>query len=87
MHVLGSVHHAEHNCVEVYHLLQLMPEHCLVVVWLMNNITFHDNLHRFLPGHSIGMVCLEAKLKAQLAFQSGCMYLNFSKAYKSPDWE
>jgi len=38
---------------------------------LMQNIKFHDDLHGFLPAQGTGMACLEAKLEAQLAFQSG----------------
>jgi len=52
---------------------------------LMTAIKFHDDLHGFLPGRGTGTACLEAKLEAQLAFQSGRplyhVYLDFSKAY------
>jgi len=58
---------------------------------LMDHIKFHDDLHGFLPGRGTGTACLEAKLEAQLAFQSGNplyqVYLDFAKAYDSLDCE
>jgi len=57
--------------------------------WLMSSITFHDDLHRFLPNRGTGTACLEAKLETQLSIISGCplhhVYLDFSKAYDSLD--
>jgi len=56
---------------------------------LMSSIEFHNDLHGFLPGCGTGTACLEAKLEAQFAYQSGCplyyVYLDFSKAYNSLD--
>ncbi len=56
---------------------------------LTQSITFHDNLHGFLPNRETGTACLEAKLEAQLAFRSGHplhhIYLDFAKAYDSLD--
>jgi len=56
---------------------------------LMQNITFHDDLHGFLPARGTGTACLEAKLEAQLAFRSGRplyqVFLDLSKAYDSLD--
>jgi len=56
---------------------------------MMNSIKFHDDLHRFLPGRGTSTVCLEAKLTAQLAYQTGKplhhIYLDFPKAYDSLD--
>jgi len=56
---------------------------------LMSNITFHDDLHGFLPGRGTGTACLEAKLEAQWAFRSGHplyhIFLDFTKAYDSID--
>jgi len=56
---------------------------------LLQNITFHDDLHGFLPARGTGTACLEAKLEAQLAFRTGHplhqVYLDFAKAYDSLD--
>jgi len=58
---------------------------------LSQAITFHDDLHGFLPARGTGTACLEAKLEAQLAFRSGHpiyhVYIDFSKAYDSLDRE
>jgi len=58
---------------------------------LMDNITFHDDLHGFLPDRGTGTACLEAKLEAQLAIITGRplhhIYLDFTKAYDSLDRE
>jgi len=68
----------------IWKLISAIVNRCL-----MSSICFHDDLHGFLPGHSTGTACLEAKLKAQLAFWSGQplyhVYLDFSKAYDSID--
>jgi len=57
----------------------------------MDNITFHDDLHGFLPDRGMGMACLEAKLEAQLAIITGRplhhIYLDFTKAYNLLDQE
>ncbi len=54
---------------------------------LMQHISFHEDLHGFLPARGTGTACLEAKLEAQLAFRSGRplhhIFLDFSKAYDS----
>jgi len=56
---------------------------------LMRHITFHDDLHGFLPGRGTGTACLEAKLEAQWAFRSGHplyhIFIDFTKAYDSLD--
>jgi len=57
----------------------------------MQHISFHEDLHGFLPARGTGTACLEAKLEAQLAFRSGRplhhIFLDFSKAYNSLDRE
>jgi len=51
---------------------------------LINHITFHEDLHGFLPERGTGTACLEAKLAAQLAYRTGRplyhIYLDFAKA-------
>jgi len=61
----------------------------IIHLWLLNHITFHDNLHGFLLERRTGMACLEAKLAVQLAYRTGrplyYIYLDFAKAYDSLD--
>ena len=56
---------------------------------MMAGITFHDDLHGFLPARGTGTACLEAKLSAQLAYRTGNplhhVYIDFAKAYDSLD--
>ncbi len=57
----------------------------------MDNITFHDDLHGFLPDHGTGKACLEAKLEAQLAIITGRplhhIYLDFARSARSHCYE
>jgi len=61
----------------------------IIHLCLMQHITFHEDLHGFLPERGTGTACLEAKLAAQLAYRTGRplyhVYLDFSKAYDSLD--
>ena len=61
----------------------------IVNMHLMAGITFHDDLHGFLPAHGTGTACLEAKLSVQLAYRMGNLlhhvYIDFAKAYDSLD--
>jgi len=61
----------------------------IVNMHLMAGITFHEDLHGFLPAQGTGTACLKAKLSAQLAYRTGNplhhVFIDFAKAYNSLD--
>jgi len=56
--LLQNIPLADHHCVEVYHLFQLMPEQCLVAVLTVLGVYFYYERHLYLL-QFLGMLLLQ----------------------------